>query len=89
MSLAIDVNKVEEVLLADGWHRVVSDTFELDSYEYVSASGPTQFAGGQEAAISGMGFTFTEQLPAGAQAMGRRTKIKGPLSAILAVREEG
>ncbi|MGB8907726.1 MAG: hypothetical protein WCC84_03140 [Candidatus Cybelea sp.] len=47
MSLATDANKVEEVLLADGCHRVVSDTFELDSYEYVSASGPTQFEGGR------------------------------------------
>lgn len=42
MSLAIDVDRVAEVLLVDGWHKVETcegrpnvSTFELDSYEYV------------------------------------------------------
>lgn len=34
MSLAIDVDLVERVLLADGWHFVVDGTFTIDSYEF-------------------------------------------------------
>jgi hypothetical protein len=35
MSLAIDVDRVAAVLLADGWHTVSNDSFELDAYEYL------------------------------------------------------
>lgn len=39
MSLAIDVDKVSEVLLADGWHQVKfvdgESTFEIDAFEYI------------------------------------------------------
>jgi len=39
MSLAIDVDRVSEVLLADGWHDVKfvegQSTFEIDAYEYI------------------------------------------------------
>lgn len=35
MSLAIDVDLVTDVLLADGWHKVASKSFNLDSYEYL------------------------------------------------------
>ena len=39
MSLAIDVDKVGGVLLADGWHKVRwqdgRSTFDIDAYEYV------------------------------------------------------
>ena len=32
MSLAIDVDRVKQVLLADGqWHRVADDSFEIDA----------------------------------------------------------
>jgi hypothetical protein len=34
MSLAIDVNTVTHVLLADGWHTVAERSFLLRSYEY-------------------------------------------------------
>jgi len=34
MSLAIDVDKVEAVLLADGWHLVAEKSFDLDAYEF-------------------------------------------------------
>ena len=32
MSLALDVSRVEQVLLMDGWHRVATASFELDAY---------------------------------------------------------
>lgn len=35
MSLAIDVDDVTAVLLADGWHEVANRSFELDAYEYL------------------------------------------------------
>jgi hypothetical protein len=35
VSLAIDVDHVTEVLLADGWHIVAEQSFTLDSYEYI------------------------------------------------------
>lgn len=35
MSLAIDVDTVVRVLLADGWHDVEDASFGLDSYEYL------------------------------------------------------
>jgi hypothetical protein len=34
MSLAVDVDKVTMVLLNDGWHRVVNESFTIDAYEY-------------------------------------------------------
>ena len=39
MSLAIDVDRINRVLLADGWHAVKGGSFTLDSYEYIDA-GP-------------------------------------------------
>lgn len=35
MSLAIDVDTVTEVLLADGWHSVWGKSFSLDAYEFL------------------------------------------------------
>jgi hypothetical protein len=35
MSLYINPGKVTAVLLADGWHDVADDSFDLDAYEYV------------------------------------------------------
>jgi hypothetical protein len=35
MSLALDVSRVEQVLLMDGWHRVAHASFELDGYEFI------------------------------------------------------
>ncbi len=50
MSLAIDVDRVKEVLLPDGkWHEVAGDSFELDAYEFVRASEMTP--GGGEAGV--------------------------------------
>lgn len=76
MSLAIDVDKVVSVLLADGWHEVLKESFELDSYEF-TWSGSAVHGGGQSG-VCATGFTFlvTEQ----------GIKLAGPLTAILAVR---
>jgi hypothetical protein len=35
MSLAIDVDIIEKVLLSDGWHEVADASFQVDTYEYV------------------------------------------------------
>lgn len=35
MSLLIDIDRVTGVLLADGWHDVDEESFEVDSYEMV------------------------------------------------------
>jgi len=36
MSLAIDIHKVESVLLPDGkWYAIADKSFKLDSYDFV------------------------------------------------------
>ena len=34
MSLSLEVKQVSGVLLADGWHTVAEQSFDLDAYEY-------------------------------------------------------
>lgn len=95
MSLAIDVDAVTAVLLADGWHRVAKKSFFLDSYEYlwsgregtkVKDLRPDQdhilLHGGGQSGISATGFSFLEQI----DRTGIPQRISGPLTAILAVR---
>jgi len=77
MSIAIDTDRITDVLLADGWHMVAGESFDLDSYEYVCEEQLVH-AGGRDRLITATGFTFTDDT--GAQ-------ISGPLTAILAVRE--
>ena len=76
MSLAIDVDKVEMVLLADGWHEVAAGSFDLDAYEYMH-EGRTLLEGGRVAGVPTTGATWTE--PGGAVAA-------CPITAILAVK---
>jgi hypothetical protein len=88
VSLAIEVDHVEEVLLADGWHPVTKNsdgvsTFSLDSYEFVwEAGGDPNYLlhGGGRSGVCATGFSFRET------AHGAR--ISGPLTAILAVRHK-
>ena len=40
MSLAIDVDKVDMVLLLDGWHEVAGDSFDVDATS-MSTMGPS------------------------------------------------
>lgn len=78
MSLAIDVDKIHSVLLADGWHGVRDDSFSLDSYEYVwgGQNDMLMHAGGNSG-VCATGFQFTDDTG---------MLISGPLTAVLAVR---
>lgn len=78
MSLAIEVDDVTAVLLADGWHTVANKSFALDSYEYVWGADDQVMHGGGNSAICATGFTFTTE--------NGSTMVAGPLTAVLAVR---
>ena len=77
MSLSIDVNRVEKVLLADGWHHVAEQSFDLDAYEFVD-EGVTVHGGGATG-ITATGYVFRTQ---------KGAVIAGPLTAVLAVAYE-
>jgi hypothetical protein len=89
MSLAINVDHVTDVLLADGWHpcdpmdysQDVGDdgavsSFDLDAYEYLDVDDSALLPGGREDLVPATGFTFYED--------GQR--ICGPITSIIAVR---
>ncbi len=76
MSLALDVSRVEQVLLMDGWHRVANASFELDAYEFIH-DGRAVLAG-QPTLIPSMGGRWTE--PDGSE-------VACPVTAILAVKQ--
>ena len=66
MSLAIDVDEVTDVLLADGWHVVCDESFSIDTYEYIwSIDGGQPFkvllAGGTVAGIPSAGASWKER----------------------------
>jgi hypothetical protein len=90
MSLAIDIDKVYEVLLPDGWHKVANNSFYLDAYEYIhqhpTRGSQLDFGGGEGKGAPSTGFGFTEVL-GGVGDMPLETTIEGPVSSILAVRE--
>lgn len=81
MSLAIDIDKVVMVLLADGWHHVKNHSFELDAYEY-TYDGDLLHGGGQYD-VCATGFEFLEKVEHLPDML-----TAGPLTAILAVRHE-
>jgi hypothetical protein len=58
MSLAIEVDDITHVLLADGWHTVHDASFGIDSYEFMRHEGmgdsPT-LGGGQDKHIAAAG----------------------------------
>jgi hypothetical protein len=88
MSLAIDVDRVCQVLLKDGWHMVEDDSFEIDAYEYIrEADGsddnpyPLRLGGGEEELLPSRGARWSEQNGP------ERFVVSCPLTAILAVRE--
>ena len=77
MSLAIDVDNVAGVLLADGvWSEVAGKSFNLASYEFVHEE-ETIHKGGQSD-VTAKGFICKPK--------GRGGVMYGPLTAILAVR---
>jgi len=82
MSLKINIDSVDGVMLADGWHKVDKNSFEMDSYEFSGEKdsveqGDRRLSGGREKLVPATGATWTE--PDG-------TKIFCPTTAILAVR---
>lgn len=84
MSLSIDVDRVTEVLLADGWHKVDShegtSSFALDAYEFIQKHEgrrePDILHGGGLGGICSTGATWQE----------KNSIMYCPLTAILAVR---
>jgi hypothetical protein len=79
MSLAIDVNKVDRVLLIDGWHEVANASFTLDAYEYAEEDRML-LKGGKVAGVPTTGATWTE--PDG-------TVVACPVTSILATKSNG
>jgi hypothetical protein len=91
MSLEIDVEKISEVLLADGWHKVsaVGDgrsSFGLEIYEFREAKPATQESPvpqtkeGQEQTASRSGARWTES---------DGSRVFCPVTSILAVKYAG
>ena len=65
MSLAINIDKVNRVLLSDGWHDVLDESFVLDAYEYLwypnedTTSMDAEIVhGGGKSGVCSTGFTF-------------------------------
>ena len=79
MSLAIQVDNVKKVLLADGWHKVYKDSFDLDSYEFMNGKICLHYGGHSD--VCATGFWFNEDLGTNTYPI-----ITGPLTSILAVR---
>ncbi len=77
MSLAIQVDEVQEVLLSDGkWYVVKGKTFELDAYEFLSGKDVLLGGGSAEAVPS-----------TGARWKGKNGRLFScPLTAIQAVK---
>lgn len=88
MSLAIDVEHVVSVLLGDGWHDVVDDSFDIDAYDFVS----TMFLDQQRRGDLVDGVILHEAgaggtCPVGFSFLGwDGYRVAGPLTAVLAVR---
>jgi hypothetical protein len=85
MSLAIDVHRVTQVLLADGWHKVDFDdggnsSFTLDAYEFIqkreTGKASETLHGGGQGGVCSTGATWQE----------KGASFYCPLTAILAVR---
>ncbi len=83
MSLAIDIDEVVEVLLTDGWHKVLDNSFCMDSYEFVWGKTSDRLVhGGGQNGICALGFEFSE--------VTEFSDIRicaGPLTSILAIRK--
>lgn len=84
MSLAINLDDIVRVLLADGWHDVLPGSLTLDAYEMHHsaldmegwpASWPLR--GGTDSNVSSTGFRFTR--PDGGN------QVAGPVTSLLAV----
>jgi hypothetical protein len=94
MSLAIDVDNITHVLLADGWHEVHDASFGTDSYEFMRREGagdsPTLGSGQEKqdiAAAGHRGSTSREHIPAAGFSFTEGDHVLcGPLTSVLAIR---
>jgi hypothetical protein len=88
MSLYINVDKIKGVLLADGWHKVHKDSFDIDTYEFFIPDGPDPnhhqllLGGGEEETIPARGAMWVEEKDG-------LVTIFCPLTSILAVKQGG
>jgi hypothetical protein len=95
MSLAIDVDNITHVLLADGWHEVHDASFGTDSYEFVGGErtdDSPMLEGGQEKHIpepGHRGSTSREHVAAAGFSFTEGDHILcGPLTSVLAVKTQ-
>lgn len=83
MSLAINVDKVDSVMLSDGaWYQVEkleadTSSFDLDAYEFVAPNMDQALHGGGANGVCATGFRFKNAHTG--------KMIAGPLTAIVAV----
>ena len=82
MSLEIDVDKVTDVLLADGWHKVGKSTFAIDAYEFIQRRGEGRdpimlVSGGSVQGVPSTGATWLDAKT--------KSYVSCPLTSILAV----
>lgn len=88
MSLTIDIDKVCDVLLADGWHHVVFEkdksTFAIDAYEFIEPKEGRDpnivVSGGSVQSVTSTGARWLER------ESGKTYEVTCPLTAILAVK---
>ena len=85
MSLAIQVDNVTDVLLADGWHKVGCSkdgvsSFDTDAYEFLEGER-LLVGGGTVAGIPSTGATWCEKT-----STGKFIVVVCPLTSILALR---
>jgi hypothetical protein len=78
-SRPIDIDRVEAVLLSDGWHHALYRSFDVLDLEFVRAND-----GGRTEQVQDWGrcFGFSEQDPI----TGEVRRLAGPIAAILGVR---
>jgi hypothetical protein len=92
MSLAIEVDDITHVLLADGWHTIHDASFGIDSYEFTwrEGTGDSPMLGGQEkqiAAAGHRGSTSREHIAAAGFSFTEGDHVLcGPLTSVLAVK---
>ena len=77
MSRPIDIDRVEAVLLADGWHHVYPQTFDIGPYEFVQVTGDAT----KNVYRGGKGFGFIEETGSG-----EFYRYAGPIASLLGVK---
>ena len=86
MSLAINVDRVEAVLLADGWHEVSLNeqnvsSFTLDAYDFIRR------VEGKDPIVLLSGVSMAGVPSTGVSWLEKGVRVSCPLTAVLAVKE--